>query len=145
MVKSILHKLNYGCYVHQTYTICSLWYVVLLPHGGLCPKPTFHAWVTMIRKKWVSLFYRTYGCYINQTYTVCSSWHDILIARAGLCPWSTFHAWVAIVTKKWLSPHNNDWLLYSPNLHHLYILTIYWCHLVVCVLWPTCYASVSKT
>ena len=76
---------------------------LLIPHGGLCPWPTFHAWVTMVRKKWLSLYYSTYGCYIHQTCTSCSSWHDLLIPHGILCPWPTFHAWVTMVRKKWLS------------------------------------------
>ena len=31
--------------------------------------PTFHAWVTMVRKKWLSPYYSTYWCYIHQTCT----------------------------------------------------------------------------
>ena len=65
-----------------------------MPHGGLCPWPTFHSWVTMVRKKWLSLYYSTYWCYIHQTCTNCSSWHDLLMSLDGLCPWPTSHAWV---------------------------------------------------
>ena len=91
---------TYGCYVHQTYTNCSSWHDhddLLMPHGGLCPWPTFYAWVTMVyRKKWLSLYYSTNWCYIHQIYTNCSSWHDLLMSCGGLCSWLTFHA---IVTK----------------------------------------------
>ena len=60
--------------------------------GGLCPRPTFHAWVTIVRKKCFSLYYSTYGCFIHQTCTNCSSWHDLLVPGVGLCAWPTFHA-----------------------------------------------------
>ena len=63
-----------------------------MPHGGLCPWPTFHAWVTMARKKLLSIYYNTYECYSHQTCTNCSSWHDQLMSCGGLCPWPTFHA-----------------------------------------------------
>ena len=54
-----------------------------MPRGGLCPWPTFHDWVTMVRKKWLSLYYSTYWCYIHQTYTNCSSRHDLLMPHGG--------------------------------------------------------------
>ena len=74
-----------------------------MPRGGLCPWPTFHDWVTMVRKKWLSLYYSTYWCYIHQTYgpTVHLDmiyWCHMVV----LCPWPTFHAWVTMVRKKWL-------------------------------------------
>ena len=37
------------------------------------PWPIFHAWVTMVRKKWLSLYYSTYWCYIHQTCIDCVS------------------------------------------------------------------------
>ena len=42
-------------YIHQTCTNCSSWHDLLIQCGGLCPWPTFHAWVTMVRKNWLSL------------------------------------------------------------------------------------------
>ena len=84
-----------------------------MPLGGLCPWPSFHAWVTIVRKKRLSLYYSTYWCYIHQTCTNCSSWHDLLMPGGGLCPWPTFHTWVTMVRKKWLS------LYYST----------YWCYI----------------
>ena len=89
-------------YIHQTCTNCSSWLDLLILRGDLCPWPTFHAWVTMVRKKWLSLYYSTYWCYIHQTCTNCSSWYDLLIPCGGLCPWPTFYAWVTMVRKKWL-------------------------------------------
>ena len=83
---------TYWCYIHQTYTNCSSWHDLLKPRSSLCLWPTFHAWVTMVRKKWFSLYYSTNECYIHQTYTNCSSWHDLLMPHGGLCPWPTFHA-----------------------------------------------------
>ena len=41
--------------IHQTYTKCLSW--CDLPCGGLCHWPTFYARVTMVRKKWLSLYY----------------------------------------------------------------------------------------
>ena len=67
------------------------WYQVVVT---LCPWPTFHAWVTMVRKKWLSIYYSTYWCYIHQTCTNCSPWHDLLMPRGGFCHWPTFHAWL---------------------------------------------------
>ena len=89
-------------YIHQTCTNYSSWHDLLIPRGGLCPWPTFHAWVTMVRKKWLSIYYSTYWCYIHQTCTNCSSWHDLLIPCVGLCPWPSFQAWLTIGRKKWL-------------------------------------------
>ena len=37
---------TYWCYIHQTCINCSSWHDLLMPRGGLCPWPTFHAWVT---------------------------------------------------------------------------------------------------
>ena len=93
MVKSILQYLLvlHSPNLHQ----CSSWHDLLIPRGGLCPWPTFHAWVSMVRKKWFSPYFSTYWCYTHQTCTNCSSWHDLLIPRGGLCPWPTFHASVA--------------------------------------------------
>ena len=94
---------TYWCYIHQTCTNCSSWHDLLIQHGGLCPWPTFHAWVTIVRKKWLSLYYNNYRCYINQMCTNFWSWHSLLIQHGGLCPWPSFHAWVTMVRKKWLS------------------------------------------
>ena len=63
-----------------------------MPGSGFCPWPIFHAWVTMVRKKWLGSYYSTYWCYIHQTYINCSSWHDLLMPHGGLCLWPTFHA-----------------------------------------------------
>ena len=63
------------------------WYHVVVCVLGL---RTCHAWVTMVRKKWLSLYYSPYWCYIHQTCTICSSWHDLLIPCVGLCPWPSF-------------------------------------------------------
>ena len=43
-----LYYNTYECYINETYTNCSSWYDLLMPCGGLCPRPTFHAWVTII-------------------------------------------------------------------------------------------------
>ena len=37
---------TYECYIRQTCTNCSSWHDLLMPLGGLCPWPTFHASVT---------------------------------------------------------------------------------------------------
>ena len=94
MVKSIfqyllvLHSPN----LHQLFILKWSTDTTTTAHGGLYPWPTFHAWVTMVRKKWLSPYFSTYWCYIHQTCTNCLSWHDLLIPRGGLCPWPTFHA-----------------------------------------------------
>ena len=41
---------TYWCYIHQTCTNCSSWHDLLIPRGGLCPWPTFHASVTKTQK-----------------------------------------------------------------------------------------------
>ena len=41
-----LYYSTYWCYIHQTCTKCSSWRDLLMPHGNLCPWPTFHASVT---------------------------------------------------------------------------------------------------
>ena len=88
-----LYYSTYWCYIHQTCTNYTSWHDLLIPHVGLCPWPTFHAWVTMIG---FCLYYSTctYKCYIHQTYTNCLSWHDLLTTHGILCPWPTctFHA-----------------------------------------------------
>ena len=37
---------TYWCYIHQSCTNCSSWHGLLMPHGSLCPWPTFHTSVT---------------------------------------------------------------------------------------------------
>ena len=82
----------YGCCICQTYTNCSSWHDLQMPHGDLCAWPSFYTWVTMVRKKRLSLSNSTYECFIHQAYTNCSSWQDLLMPCDGLCPWPTFHA-----------------------------------------------------
>ena len=82
----------YWCCIHQTCTNCSSWHDLLMQRGGLCPWPIFHTWVTMVRKKWLSLYYNAYESYIHQTCANCLAWHDLLMPCGGLCPWPTFHA-----------------------------------------------------
>ena len=133
-------------YIHQTCTNCSSWHVLLIPHGGLCPWPTFHSWVTMVRKKWLSLYYSTYCCYIQQICTNCSSWHDLLMPRVGLCPWPTFHAWVIMVREKWLSLYYSAYECYIPQTytHSSSWHDLLMPHGALCP-WPTFHASVTKT
>ena len=106
---------------------------LLVPRGGLCPWPTFQAWVTMVRKKWLSPYYSTYWSYIHQTCTNCSSWHDLLIPCDGF---------VSLTYISRLIDHGKEemvksilqylLLLHSLNLHQLFILTwstdaTWWC------------------
>ena len=86
-------------------------------------RPSVCAYVLPVRKKWLSPFYSTLMWYIPQTYTNCSSWHDILMPHGGLCPWPTFHSWVTMVRKKLFSLLQYLWVLHSPQLHQLLILT----------------------
>ena len=84
---------TYWCYIHQTCTYCSSWHDLLIPCGGLCPWPSFHAWVTW----WLGR-----NCYVHITVTIGAtftklaptvhfdmiySYHVVI-----LCPWPTFHA-----------------------------------------------------
>ena len=117
-----------------------------MPRGGLCPWPTFHAWVTMVRKKWLSLCYSAYWCYIHQTCTNCSSWQYLLMPSGGLCPWPTFHAWVTMVRKKWLSL---CYMTYWCYIHQTCTNCSSWHDLLIpcgslCP-WPTFHAWVTKT
>ena len=109
----------------------------ILTQGGLCPWPTFHTWVTMVRKKWLSLYCNTYGCYIYQSCTNCSSWHDLPMSFDDLCPWPTFHAWVTMVRKKWLvyiTVHiGATFAKLTPTVH---LDIIHWYHMLVCVRYP---------
>ena len=133
-------------YIHQTYTNCSAWHALLMPRGGLCPWPKLHAWVTMVKKKWLSLYYSTYWCYINKTCANCLSWHDILMWLGGFCPWPTFHTWVTTVRKKLLSLYNST---YGCYIHHIYtncssLHYLLMPHGGLCQ-WPTFHALVTKT
>ena len=120
MVKSILS--TYWCYIHQTCTNCSSWHDLLIARCGLCPWPTLHAWVSMVRKKWLSLYYSTYWCYIHQTCTNCSSCHDHLMPSGRLYPWPIFHAWVTMVRKKWFSLY---YCAYGCYIHQTYTLQLF--------------------
>ena len=96
MVKSILQYLGLIHSRNSHQLIILKWSTCTDVMCGLYPWPTFHAWVTMVMKKWLCLYYSTYGCCIHQTCTNCSSWHDLLMSPDGLCPWPLFHA---LVTK----------------------------------------------
>ena len=116
-----------------------------MQHGGLCPWPTFHVWVTMVRKKWLSPYYSYYGCYIYQTYTNRSSWHDLLMPHGGLCLWHTFHTWVTMGRKIWLSLHYSTYACY---IHQTYT-NCSSCHDLLMphgnlCSWPTFHASVTN-
>ena len=136
---------TYWCYIHQTCTNCSSWHDLLIPRDCFCPWPTFHALVTMVRKKWLSLYYSTYWCYIHQTCTNCSSWHDLLMPHGGLCPWPTFHAWMTMVRKKWLGPYYSTYWCY---FHQTYTNCSSWHDLLMphggLCLWRKFHASVTK-
>ena len=53
----VLHSLNLQQLFILTWSINTTWWFVFWP--------IFHAWVTMVRKKWLSLYYNAYGCYIH--------------------------------------------------------------------------------
>ena len=90
----------------------------------LCPWPTFHTWVTMVRKKWLSLYYSTYWCYI------LPNLHQLFIMT-----WSTDATWwfVSLTYISRFSDHCQEEMvksvlqyllvLHSPNLHQLFIMT----------------------
>ena len=103
-------------------------------------------WLTMVKKKWLSLYYSTHGCYVHQTCTNCSSWPDSLMPHSGLSPWPTFHAWVAMVRKKWLCLFNSTYGCYA---HQTYTYCSSWLDLLIpcggLCLWPTFHASETKT
>ena len=113
-------------------------------HLDMCPWPIFHASLTMVRKKWLSLYYSTYGCYINQTYTSCSSWHDLTISNNGLCPWPIFHAWITMVKKKWLSLYYS---IYGCYIHQTKTRCSSWHDRTISnddlCLWPIFHASLT--
>ena len=146
MVKSILHYLGviHSPNLHQLFILTlstdTTWRLVSLTYTFV-----FHAWVTIVRKKWLSLYYSTYWCYIHQTYTNCLFWHDLLMPRSGLCPWTAFHAWVTMVRKKWLRLYYNTYWCY---IHETYTNYSSWHDLLMprsglCP-WPTFQASVTK-
>ena len=96
---------TYWCYIHQTCTNCPschldmiymYWYQVVVCVLDL----QFHAWVTMVRKKWLSLYYSTYECYTHQTYTKCSSWHVLLMSTLWFAS-STFISCFSDQDTKW--------------------------------------------
>ena len=91
MVQSEYYS-TYGYYIHKTYTNCSSWHDILMPHCGLCTWHTSHTWMTMVRKKWLSLYYARF----TKLYTNCSSWHNQLMPHVCLCLWPTFHASVTM-------------------------------------------------
>ena len=168
MVKSILQYL--GVMHSPNFHNCSSWHDLLMPCSGLCLWPSFLAWVTIIRKKWLSLYYSAYWCYIHQTCTNCSSWHDLLMSCGGLCPWPTFpacmmyrkkwlslydatccfcawptfHAWVTMVSKKWLSLYYST---YGWYIHQTYPNCPSWHDLLMQYgglwAWPTFHAWVT--
>ena len=55
---SLLQYLHVLVLHYHTCTKGSSWHDLLKPHGGLCPWPTFHTWVTMVRKKRLCLYYQ---------------------------------------------------------------------------------------
>ena len=101
---------------------------------------------TLVRKKWLGIYYSTYWCCIHQTCTNCSSWHDLLMPHGGLCPLPTFHAWVTMVRKIWLSLY---YIIYECYIHQTYTNCSSWHDLLMphgglCP-WSTFNASVTKT
>ena len=115
---------TYWCYIHKTCTNCSSWHDLLIPHGSLCPWPTFHAWVTMVRKKWLS------GILQYLRVLRSSNLHQVFILT-----WSTDTMWwfVSLTYISRLSDHGQEEIvrsilqyllvLHSPNLHQVFILT----------------------
>ena len=96
----------FHCYsIHQTYTNFSSWQDLLMSYSGLCPWLRFQAWVNIVWKEWLSVYYSTHGCYIHEAYTNCSPRYDLLMLTlcGDLCLWPTFYARVVIVKKKWLN------------------------------------------
>ena len=96
---------TYECYIHQSCTKCSSWHYlhVLMPHGGLCPWPTFHASVTKPQSgnsgapvmvpitimsslaKWLILLHGLWRLIINVTYFTVFSFlfTEIGVGRTG--------------------------------------------------------------
>ena len=100
----VLHSPNLHQLFILTWSIDATWRFVSSTY--------IHAWVTMVRKKWLSLFFSAYWWYIHQTCTNCLSCHDLLIPGDGLSPWPLFHAWVTMVRKKWLSLYYSTFWCY---------------------------------
>ena len=85
---------TFWCHIHQTYTSCLSWHDLLMSYDGLCPSPIFHASLTMVRKKWLSLYTVPMGA----TFTKLTP-----AVHLDVYPWPIFHASLTIVRKKWLS------------------------------------------
>ena len=78
------------CYIHLTYMNCSYWHDVPMTWGSLCPWPTFHARLIMVRKKCLMFIRVCYimtvtAYYIHQTWTYCSSWRWMYPCHVVVC------------------------------------------------------------
>ena len=89
----------------------------------LCPWPTFHASMTTVWKKWLSLYYSTIGATFTKFTPNVHRGHHLLMHRAGLCPWQTSQA---SMTK---AQNCNSGAPVIP-------ITIFCFVLFVCALWP---------
>ena len=119
MVKSIYQCLV--CYVNQTYTNCSPWHDLPMSSDNMCSWSTLYAWVTCVRKKWLSLWYSAYVCDIHQIF---------ILTRSTDCMWLL----VSLTYILRLSDHDIEvvkcmyilqylGVLHLSNLHQLFILT----------------------
>ena len=88
--------------------------------GSLCPWSTFQALVTMVRKKWLRLYYSTYWCYIHQTCTNFSSWHLVMIL------W--YHVVVGVLDL------HRCWAFFNICIVNVELIPV---HLVISVPWQT--------
>ena len=122
-------------YIHLTCTNNSSWHDVLIPHGCLCPWPTFHASVTMVRKKWLSQYYRTCWCLFTKLRPTIHLdmiyWCHVVVCGLDLhfmleWPWLEWNVWVYITV-----PIGATFTKLAPTVH---LDMIYWCHVVVNVL-----------
>ena len=133
----VLHSRNLRQLFILTWSTDATWGFVSLTYI-----PTFHAWVTIVRKKWLSPYYSTYWCYVHQTCTNSSTDATWLFVSLTYISCLSDHGQKEMVK----SILQYLLVLHSPNLHQLFILTwstdsvIPWGHLCP---WPTFHAWVT--
>ena len=134
---------TYECKFHQTCTNCSSWHDLLIPHGGLRPWPTFNAWVTMVRKK-----------FVKSVLQYLLALHSPNLHQLFILTWSTDATWwfVSLTYISRLSDHGPLSLYYSTYecyIHQTCTNCSSWHDLLMpcdglCP-WPTFHASMTKT
>ena len=126
-------------YIHQTCTNFSSWYYLLILCVGLCPWPTFYAWVTMVLVGRNGQVYITVP--MGATFTKLAPtvhfdmiyWCHMVVCFLDLhfmlqWPWLESNGLVYITVHV---PVGATFTKLAPTVH---LDMIYWCHIVVCVL-----------